>query len=96
MIALPSDIARAGSKIQHAHQELLDAMVGLFEQVLEDRADTFGKTSGKESALAIAGMCIGGMVVARNLPDSELAGELREAALGTVRLMAERSRLVLS
>jgi len=91
MIALPSDIARAGSEIQKAYQQLLEAMVGLFEQDLDDQADGLDGASGRETALAMAGLCIGGMVVARTLPDSSLAQELRQAALTTVRFMSDRS-----
>lgn len=83
MIALPSDIARAGPEMQSAYQELLEAMVGLFEQDLSRVATT--AASARSRALAMASLCIGGMVVARTLPDSELADEVREAALTSVR-----------
>jgi TetR/AcrR family transcriptional regulator, transcriptional repressor for nem operon len=75
MIAMPSDVARSSGEVQSAYQDLLRAMVWLFERSLEDC------TSGaRERALAMAALCVGGMVLARTLPDSELAKEVREAA----------------
>ncbi len=76
MIALPSDIARADPATRAAYQTLLEAMVGLFEQTMEaDRADA------REQALVAAVLCVGGMVLARTLPDSPLVSEIRRAAL---------------
>ena len=78
MIALPSDVARASQAVQFSYQKLLEAMSGLFEHTL--------KLSGKgkkQDALALTALCIGGMVVARSLPDDALAAEVRKAALKT-------------
>lgn len=75
MIALPSDVARASEEVQAAYQKLLEAMVYLFETSLE--------ASGRRSrgnALALAALSVGGMVLARSLPTSELADEVRCAA----------------
>lgn len=72
MIALPSDAARASPEVQASYQELLKAMVWLFETSL-------GPDS-RQQALTMAALCVGGMVIARTLPDSELAGEIRSAA----------------
>jgi len=71
MIALPSDVARASEPVQEAYQDLLTAMVGLFEVAVGSR----------ERALSIAALCVGGMVLARTLPASDLSDEVREAAL---------------
>ena len=77
MIALPSDVARANSDVQTSYQELLLSMVGLFENSL-------GKQDGaREKALSLAALCVGGMVLARSLPDSALAEEVRLAAYET-------------
>ncbi len=78
MIALPSDVARAGSEVQASYEVLLEAMVGLFEQSLRARKVRPGPR--RQRALALASLCVGGMVIARTLPDSALAAEVREAS----------------
>jgi TetR/AcrR family transcriptional repressor of nem operon len=75
MIALPSDVARSNPEVREAYQELLTAMVGLFETSLEDR-----RPDAHEMALVLAALCVGGMVLARTLPDSTLAEDIRKAA----------------
>lgn len=75
MIALPSDVARAKESVKDSYQKLLEAMVWLFENGLEDKDD-----DAREKALSLSALCIGGMVIARTLPDSELANEVRNAA----------------
>lgn len=75
MIALPSDVARAGPDVQLAYQELLTAMVWLFENTLES-----AEQGVRQRALAMAALCVGGMVIARTLPDSTLAKQVRDAA----------------
>ena len=85
LIALPSDIARAGDKVKASYQQLFEAMVGLYESNLE-------KDSSRETALILATLCVGGMVLARTLPDESLADEVRDAArkhaLDTLKLSA--------
>lgn len=76
MIALPSDVARSGDEVKGAYQELLTAMVWLFEQSLAQKGQ-----ADRGKALALAATCVGGMILARTLPDSALAQEVREAAL---------------
>jgi len=75
LIALPSDVARAAPEVKSSYQELLEAMVWLFEQGLE-------KDSGeaRQKALSLAALCVGGMILARTLPSSSLAEEVRAAA----------------
>lgn len=75
MIALPSDVARSHPEVQQAYQELLTAMVGLFGSSLSE-----GSSEGRRKALTLAALCVGGMVLARTLPDSGLAAEVRAAA----------------
>ncbi len=75
MIALPSDVARAGPKVREAYQMLLLALAGTFERNLQ------GPDRGaRERALTLTALCIGGMVLARTIPDSEIADEIREVA----------------
>ncbi len=78
MIALPSDIARANPEVQTSYQELLEAMVGLFESGIERHTDM-----ARQKALSVAALCVGGMILARTLPGSDLAEEVRLAALQT-------------
>ena len=75
MIALPSDIARSNEEVQAAYQQLLVAMVALFEGSLPGRRDT-----ARRKALVLAALSVGGMVLARTLPNSKLAEEVRSAA----------------
>ncbi|WP_200879069.1 TetR/AcrR family transcriptional regulator [Sphingopyxis sp. MWB1] len=75
MIALSSDVARAHAEVGEAYQMLLDAMVGLFEQCLADRGE-----GARREALSLALLCVGGMILARSLPQSALAAEIRGAA----------------
>lgn len=76
MIALPSDVTRAGPQVRDAYQQLLDAMVSLYQRALPDGVD-----DRRTTALALAATSVGGMVLARALPDCELAEQVREAAL---------------
>lgn len=75
MIALPSDVARAGKEVQLAYESLLQGMVGIFERSLSGR-----RPDARARARALAALCVGGMVLARTLPDSELADEVRSEA----------------
>ncbi|GAA6181966.1 TetR family transcriptional regulator [Shimia sp. NS0008-38b] len=75
MIALPSDVARADPETQDAFQQLLTAMVWLLETGMPD-----DQPDRREKALASAALCVGGMVLARTLPNSELAEDVRSAA----------------
>lgn len=75
MIALPSDVARSSVEVQNSFQELLKAMVWLFESKMD--AD---EEANKRNALSMTALCVGGMVLARTLPDSSLAEDIRSAA----------------
>tara|TARA_R110001606_G_scaffold71247_11_gene163402 strand:- start:49205 stop:49807 length:603 start_codon:yes stop_codon:yes gene_type:complete len=78
MIALPSDVARASPAVQESYQDLLKAMVGLFGTGLDEPDHR-----SRQDALSLAALCVGGMILARTLPDSGLASEIRVAALQT-------------
>ena len=82
MIALPSDVSRSNPEVRAAYQSLLTAMVGLFETSLAHRSEGAPQPEGdaRRAALVLAALCVGGMVLARTLPDSELAEEVRKAA----------------
>ena len=78
MIALSSDIARATPQVRASYQILLEAMVGLFTHSLPEES---GQT--RQKALSLAALSVGGMILARTLPESELVSELRDAAMKT-------------
>ena len=82
MIALPSDVARSTPEVQSAYQELLEAMVWLFENGFTEKG-----IQSRQRALSMAALCVGGMVLARTLPDSSLADEVRRAAHRTAEEM---------
>lgn len=79
MIAMPSEVARASDEVRSAYQDLLKAMVWLFETSLE-QSEIASAAQRRQRALAMAALCVGGMVLARTLPESELAEEVRAAA----------------
>lgn len=83
MIALPSDVARANPEVRTSYQNLFKAMVHVFETGLDGMEGT-----SRPKALAIASLCVGGMVLARTLPDTELAEEVRAAAHQTANQIA--------
>jgi len=77
MVALPNDVARSEEKVRTAFEEVFKAMVSALGREVRDPRQS------EEVAMAIAALCIGGMVVARSLNDSGLADRLREAATHT-------------
>ena len=87
MIALPSDVARANLKVQSSYQGLLEAMVGLFENGLNMKKPK-PNSETRQQALSLAALCVGGMVLARSMPDSVLAEEIRLAAYHAATEMA--------
>jgi AcrR family transcriptional regulator len=76
MVALPSDVARSNENAKRAFQTVFEAMV-----VLLQRSSPRNGRSNRTSALAIAALCVGGMVVARASEGRGLANELRSAAM---------------
>jgi AcrR family transcriptional regulator len=75
MVALPSDVARSDARVKAAFENVFKAMVTLLGR--DARNDSLSR---EESAMAVAALCIGGMVVARSLNDRGLADRLRRAA----------------
>jgi len=75
-VALPSDVARSDPRVKRAFENVFRAMVALFERSLRRNAK-----ENRQRALAIAGICVGGMVVARAVEHSDLADALRTATL---------------
>lgn len=75
MIALPSDVARAGPEVRTAYEDLLRAMLYLFESNSPDSVDR------RHTALLLSCICVGGMVLSRTVDDEHLSRSLRAAAL---------------
>jgi AcrR family transcriptional regulator len=75
MVALPNDVARSDEKVRETFNGVLKAMVATLGR------DVKSSTRDPEDvALAIAALCVGGMVLARALSDTTLADRLRDAA----------------
>jgi AcrR family transcriptional regulator len=75
MVALPSDVARSGVKVRQAYQAVFEAMVDR----LQHGAARNGR-SPRAQAMAIAALCVGGMVIARASENRAFAEELQDAA----------------
>lgn len=87
MIALPSDVARGGVEAKESFQGLLDAMVWLLETTMDPDGD-----DNLRHAQSISALCIGGMVLARALPGSDLAHQVRRSAHHAAREILSRQQ----
>jgi|SRR5579872_3684340 len=75
MVALPSDVARSDDRVKAAFEDSVRAMVRVL-----DREITSNRRRCESTAMAVAALCIGGMVLARSMRDQDFADRLREAA----------------
>jgi AcrR family transcriptional regulator len=75
LIALPNDVSRTEESVKRAFESVLRALIDIFEQGLERKGE-----AARRRALAIASLCVGGMVLARTVEDRALGDELRAAA----------------
>ncbi len=75
MVALPSDVARSDAKVKMAFENVFRAMVTVLGREVRNMTQP-----PEDTAMAIASLCIGGMVVARSLNDRTFGGRLRDAA----------------
>ena len=75
MVALPSDVARSDAKVKAAFESVFRAMVTVLSREVRNATQP-----PENTAMAIASLCIGGMVVARSLNDSGFGDRLRDAA----------------
>jgi len=73
MIGMAASVPPGADGVQAAYQDVL-------EQLLEIVEADLGGNDARERALAVAALCVGGMVAARSVADPGLAAELREAA----------------
>jgi AcrR family transcriptional regulator len=76
MVALPNDVARSNPKVRAAFNGIFKGMVAMLSRDLK-----CSTRQREDTALAIAALCVGGMVVARALSDASLADRLRDAAV---------------
>ncbi len=76
LIAVPSDVARAGLQPRAAYTEIVRRMLNVFRGAFTD-ADA----DGDAKARVILNLCVGGMLIARTTDDPELRRSLRGAAL---------------
>ncbi|WP_194098550.1 TetR/AcrR family transcriptional regulator [Marivivens aquimaris] len=88
MIALPSDVARADTATQESFQRLLEAMVWLFETNMQPSSG-----DDRRDAQALAALCVGGMVLAKALPDSDLAESVRQSTYLTATALFQKRSL---
>ncbi|HEY6258040.1 MAG TPA: TetR/AcrR family transcriptional regulator [Xanthobacteraceae bacterium] len=75
LIALPNDVSRTDDSVKRAFESVLKVLVDIFEQGLERKGE-----DARKRALAIAALCVGGMVLARTVEDRAFGDELRTAA----------------
>lgn len=74
LVALPNDVARSDATVKAAFETVFKAMVALLGR------DVKKSQSREKAAMAIAALCIGGMVVARSMNDRALGDRIRQAA----------------
>ena len=74
MIGLPNDVSRTDRAVRNAFEAALKVMVDSFE-----KAVTRSTEAQRTNALAIAALCVGGMVLSRSIDDQKHGVELREA-----------------
>jgi TetR/AcrR family transcriptional repressor of nem operon len=75
VVALPSDVARAGLVPRKAYTRLVQGMLGVFRAAFAD-----DEPGADEKAQVILNLCVGGMVIARTTNDRQLRVSLRCAA----------------
>jgi AcrR family transcriptional regulator len=75
LVALPNDVSRTEESVKRAFESVLKVLIDIFEQGLERKGE-----AARRRSLAMAALCVGGMVLARTVEDRMLGDELREAA----------------
>jgi AcrR family transcriptional regulator len=79
MIALPGDVARSGENAKRAYEAVFKAMVDILRR--GSRRTRSNPPPARQTALSIAALCVGGMVIARASEDRHLADEVRAACM---------------
>jgi TetR/AcrR family transcriptional repressor of nem operon len=73
LIALPSDVMRGSDAVKGSYREVLEKLVEIF-------MDDLDEPQRRERALALAALCVGGIVTPKCVDDPALADDLRRAA----------------
>jgi TetR/AcrR family transcriptional regulator, transcriptional repressor for nem operon len=73
LLGTAADVERRGEVVKAAYQEVVEQLVAVFE-------DHLNGPRLRERALALAALCVGGMVLARNVRDRDLADDFRRTA----------------
>ena len=76
LVALSSDVSRAGPKVRQAYAQVFEGMAGMFQHSLEGEGDP----DARRRSLAMAVTCVGAMVLARAVDDPAFSEEIRQAA----------------
>jgi AcrR family transcriptional regulator len=76
MVTVPSDVARGDMAVKLVFEKVFKALVDLFSMGLRHDG-----SPARQRALVMAGICVGGMVVARSLADSNFADSVRRASM---------------
>ena len=80
LVALPNDVSRTEASVKRAFEQVLKTLIDIFEQGLQRDGE-----AARRKALAMASLCVGGMVLARTVDDRALGDELRSAARSVAR-----------
>ncbi len=73
LLGTASDVERSGEAVKAAYQAVVEQMINVFE-------DNLNLPRAHERALALVALCVGGMVLARNVGDPRLANDFRRTA----------------
>lgn len=79
LIAYATDAARAGQQVRDSYRQLAEAMAGLFEMNLDGAV-----SDRRQKALSMTALCVGGMILARTLYETDIGEDIRAAAHETV------------
>ena len=76
MVTVPSDVARSDMAVKLVFEKVFKALVDLFSMGLRRNG-----ISSRQRALVVAGLCVGGMVIARGVADPNLADSVLGASM---------------
>jgi TetR/AcrR family transcriptional regulator, transcriptional repressor for nem operon len=77
LLGTACDVQRRGEVVKAAYQEVVEQLVKVFE-------DHLNGPRARKRALALVALCVGGMVLARNVGDPGLADDFRRTAYAEV------------